>query len=89
MITGALVGGKLADVLRLKLIERNGGKSVPEFRLYATFPAMILIPLGYLWYGWSLTANANFVVPLIGLFFSGTGTMVRLHSSSRLEAVVW
>ncbi|TPX37667.1 hypothetical protein SmJEL517_g00572 [Synchytrium microbalum] len=90
MLVGAIVGGRFSDWSRRKLIARYG-PGVPEYRLYAIFPAVLLMPAGFLWYGWSVQEQANSVVPLVGLFFSGVAVMIVSVACSAygIDSMTW
>jgi len=44
---GSVAGGRYSDIVLARLKAKNGGKSVPEFRLRATLAPMPLIPLAF------------------------------------------
>ncbi|TPX37668.1 hypothetical protein SmJEL517_g00571 [Synchytrium microbalum] len=90
-IVGALGGGRFTDYVRKRLVARNNGMSQPEYRLYALGPSVVLMPVGLIWFGWSLENHANYVVPLIGLFFSGAATMAIsvICSAYSIDSMVW
>lgn len=49
-----------------RLTENNGGVPKPEFRLPCLFATSVIIPLGLLWYGWSVEKKLPWIMPGIG-----------------------
>lgn len=49
-----------------RLTERNGGVPKPEFRLPCLFVTAIIIPIGLLWYGWSVQKKLHWIMPCVG-----------------------
>jgi multidrug resistance protein len=50
-----------------RLTAKNGGVSLPEFRLPVANVGAVCIPVSLLWYGWSVEAQTYFLVPIIGI----------------------
>ena len=73
---GAPVAGKTSDKVYKKLRSRdpeNLGK--PEFRLPSQFFFSLCAPTGLLIFGWTLERHAFWLLPNIGLFLAGIGTI--------------
>ncbi|RMZ89348.1 hypothetical protein DV736_g3436, partial [Chaetothyriales sp. CBS 134916] len=73
---GAPVCGKSSDKIYhyfKKKDPRNLGK--PEYRMPIVIPFSFLVPIGLLIYGWSANSLVFWLVPDIGLFFFGMGTI--------------
>lgn len=73
---GAPLIGKTNDKVYHKLKAkdpRNQGK--PEFRMPLMIPFSFLVPIGMLIYGWSAQAHTHWIVPNIGSFIFGMGTI--------------
>ena len=74
---GFILGLVLFAVLSDKLLhQKPGGEvAIPELRL----PLMVwfspLIPVGIFWYGWSAQQHAHWIVPILGTFFIGLGSL--------------
>ncbi|KAG0763520.1 hypothetical protein G6F62_002794 [Rhizopus arrhizus] len=75
-LVGSVLSGKHSDYVLAKLSRKTGGrKVVSEMRLQAAFPSFILIPIGYLIYGWTTSERTGIYGPLIGLFIYALGQM--------------
>ncbi|KAK3985474.1 major facilitator superfamily domain-containing protein [Cladorrhinum sp. PSN332] len=71
------------DALYARLQQRNGGVGRPEFRIPLLVPGVILVPVGFFWYGWSVQATLHWIMPNIGalLFASGITTSMQCTTS--------
>lgn len=69
-LMGSLIGGRYSDIILRRLTLANGGVRVPEMRLTAMLPSLLLVPGGFLLYGWSLKFGLHWMVPLVGSFLS-------------------
>lgn len=73
---GAPLCGKTNDKIYRKLKARDPrGQGKPEFRMPLIVPFSLLVPIGLLTYGWSAQAGVHWIVPNIGAFFFGMGTI--------------
>ncbi|KAK4897034.1 hypothetical protein LTR27_005281 [Elasticomyces elasticus] len=63
---GAQATGRFNDWLYARLKRRNNGVGVPEFRVPVMMVCGILLPAGFLWYGWSAEARLHWIMPDIG-----------------------
>ncbi|KAJ8098974.1 hypothetical protein POJ06DRAFT_200093 [Lipomyces tetrasporus] len=50
----------------------KGGEMKPEYRLLPLLVGSSLVPIGLLWYGWTV-GKAHWIVPIIGTMFIGVG----------------
>ncbi|GAB5589290.1 hypothetical protein Unana1_04190 [Umbelopsis nana] len=82
LMIGSIGSGKFSDWLLAYKQKRTRGKVPSESRLIAAFPSVILIPLGYLGYGWSTQKGVGVWLPLISLFVYGIGQMCAFNASS-------
>ncbi|KAI9692055.1 MAG: hypothetical protein M1820_009558 [Bogoriella megaspora] len=57
--------GRFSDRYVLKMEARHGLKR-PEDRLPPSIIGACLLPVGLLWYGWSLESHTQWIVPIIG-----------------------
>ncbi|EJD43692.1 MFS general substrate transporter [Auricularia subglabra TFB-10046 SS5] len=73
---GAVFGAQWMNKIYLTLIERNGGKSKPEFRVPSMFLGSALTPIGLFWYGWSADAGIHWIMPIIGTGIFSLGNML-------------
>ncbi|KAI9658975.1 MAG: hypothetical protein M1821_001935 [Bathelium mastoideum] len=73
---GLVFCGAVSDRLVKSLSKRNGGKPKPEFRLPAMFIGAFLVPIGLFLYGWSADKRVQWIVPIIGTAFVGSGMFV-------------
>ena len=68
---------RIIDVLYQRLKETHGhGVGRPEYRLPMLIPGAILVPIGMLWYGWSVQARLIWVMPDIGAMIFAIGVKV-------------
>ncbi|KAI0538954.1 major facilitator superfamily domain-containing protein [Xylaria digitata] len=70
---GVLIIGSTSDRMMVKHTKRNNGVAVPEVRLRACVYFSFLIPISFVWYGWSSHQHAFWLAPIIGLACFGTG----------------
>ncbi|CAN8098192.1 unnamed protein product [Discula destructiva] len=96
MMAGALSNGLFIKV-RARLLEKNGGKLEPEFRLPSVIVGSIFVTIGLFWFAWGTLSH--WIMPIIGsgifglgviLCFSGTFTYLvetyPLYAASALAA---
>lgn len=57
------LGTRLADKYYLKRCARNGGQSLPEFRLPVLTLGACIVPIGLFIYGWSARRSVHWIVP--------------------------
>lgn len=65
-IAGVLFWTYALGAVYNKLTERNGGIPKPEFRLPCLFVTAAIIPIGLLWYGWSVQKRLHWIMPCVG-----------------------
>ncbi|KAF7958600.1 hypothetical protein EAE96_002140 [Botrytis aclada] len=56
---------RFSDRYMLKMEAKNNDKR-PEYRLPPMFIGAFLLPIGFLWYGWSLEYHTHWIVPVLG-----------------------
>ncbi|KPM46426.1 putative transporter [Neonectria ditissima] len=78
-IFGAVVSIRFVDRIYRRLKENNGGVGRPEFRVPSMFVGSILVPVGLLWYGWSVQGRVHWIMPNIGIVIFVAGTLVCLQ----------
>lgn len=64
---GSIISGFYTNYIFRKTT-RDGEKPIPELRLKAAFPAFLLIPGGFVIYGWTSEKEVSVYAPLFGLF---------------------
>ncbi|KAL4925360.1 putative MFS transporter [Aspergillus undulatus] len=76
-ILGTFFGGRWADYTARKWYERRGQIFVPEDRLYAAVPFLIIvIPTCMLLYGWSVDKQfGGLAVPVVFMFLQGVSQL--------------
>ncbi|OBZ76772.1 hypothetical protein A0H81_03977, partial [Grifola frondosa] len=74
-LLATLFGASSADGMYANLVEKNGGKRKPEFRLPALVFGSLFVPIGLFWYGWSAQAKIHWIMPIIGSGIFGFGMM--------------
>lgn len=47
--------------------------SEPEYRLIPAIPGSVLIPTGLFWFGWTVSLDIHWIVPIIGSAVFGCG----------------
>ncbi|KAJ9639591.1 uncharacterized protein PV06_03052 [Exophiala oligosperma] len=73
---GAPVCGKSGDKIYQKLKAKDPrGKGKPEYRMPLVIPFSLFVPTGLLVYGWSAQNVTHWIVPNIGAFLFGIGTI--------------
>ena len=73
---GAPVCGKSSDSMYQYFKKKDPrGQGKPEYRMPLVIPFSFLVPIGLLIYGWSAQYQVHWIVPDIGLFFFGMGTI--------------
>ncbi|RKP13290.1 major facilitator superfamily domain-containing protein, partial [Piptocephalis cylindrospora] len=75
-ILGTFVGGWLADWGRSRALRKSEGSATPEMRLTAFWIGALLMPIGFIIFGWTLQAKTHFAIPLIGYFIEGFGQLM-------------
>lgn len=73
-ITGNLLLGIFADKM-MRAMARKSGEMKPEYRLPLLIPGSLLMPAGLLIFGWTLEFTTHWIVPELGLFIFGLGTI--------------
>lgn len=70
---GIFIFGAVSD----KIIQgmAKGGEMKPEYRLPPLLPAVFIMPIGLLWYGWAAQSGVHWIVPVIGSSFIGLGAI--------------
>ncbi|KAK6465393.1 putative transporter C530 [Scheffersomyces coipomensis] len=48
------------------LTKKNNGIPKPEYRLPMLFPTSLIIPIGLIWFGWSVQKELHWIMPSIG-----------------------
>ncbi|KAI8137648.1 major facilitator superfamily domain-containing protein [Fennellomyces sp. T-0311] len=75
LVLGSIVAGQISDYVLRYYRNRTQGKVIPEMRLRAAIPSFLLIPGGYLIYGWTTEKAIGVYAPIIGLFVYAFGQM--------------
>ncbi|EJD47667.1 MFS general substrate transporter [Auricularia subglabra TFB-10046 SS5] len=75
-LLAAVFGSRWMNNLYIMLVERNGGKSRPEFRIPGMIIGSIVVPIGLFWYGWSAHYAIHWIMPVIGTGIFGCGVML-------------
>ncbi|KAI0352812.1 multidrug resistance protein 4 [Trametes cingulata] len=73
--SATLFGAYFADQVYARLVQKNGGKGKPEFRIPALIFGSFFVPVGIFWYGWSAQARLHWIMPIIGTGIFGFGMM--------------
>lgn len=79
LFLGTVIGGGLNVIggkRYARLVNANGGKALPEERLYPMMMVSWLLPVGLFLFGWTQRASIHWIVPCIGLVMFGCGFFV-------------
>ncbi|KAI1107955.1 putative florfenicol exporter [Jackrogersella minutella] len=70
------IGGRVMDFIYRRLRDRpkNNGEGRPEFRVPYMIPALLFIPVGLFWYGWSAQYRLTWIMVDIGAFIFTCGS---------------
>ncbi|CDM30192.1 Major facilitator superfamily [Penicillium roqueforti FM164] len=63
------------DRMVMSATAKNGGKFEPEMRLPMMIIFACILPISFFWYGWTADKHVFWIVPIIGMFPFGVGTM--------------
>ncbi|KAF3761530.1 MFS general substrate transporter [Cryphonectria parasitica EP155] len=75
MLIASLTSGLWMDVRR-RLVERNGGKIEPEFRLPAVIVGSVFVTVGLFWFAWTTFSWLHWILPIIGSGIFGLGVIL-------------
>jgi hypothetical protein len=74
MIVGAISAPLWSHVKDYLLSREKQSDDVPpEYSLIPAIPGGVLIPIGLFWFGWSMSSDVHWIVPIIGSSFFGCG----------------
>lgn len=68
------------DTVFNKLTEKNGGKSLPEYRLPLANIGSVLIPVGLFWFAWSVEYRLHWAVAVAATYVYGIGQVMILNT---------
>jgi multidrug resistance protein len=74
-VTGAEMTARVNDFTYNRLKRGNNNVGTPEFRAPVMIPCAILLPIGFLWYGWTAETHQHWILPDIGAFLIAMGTV--------------
>lgn len=72
-MVGQVVYARFGDRISRLLAEKRGGEMKPEYRLPLGVVGSLCVPIGFLWYGWSVKGGVHWIVPIVGTAFCGLG----------------
>lgn len=81
-IIGAIGGGRILDSLYVRLTARNKGVAEPEMRLHVMWFGLVVVPIAFLIYGWTLQDGYTVALPLLGFFLMGLGMMTYMTGTN-------
>lgn len=76
LVIGAIVGGLIYPIQERyyhRAVAANGGKSVPEARMWMARGGAILMPISLFWFAWTSYPSVPWIVPIIASAFFGIG----------------
>ncbi|KAL9122793.1 MAG: hypothetical protein Q9187_000655 [Circinaria calcarea] len=68
--------GPYSDRRMATLSAQHAGVRKPEWRLPPLVLGSLLLPAGFLWYGWAMERQAHWIVPILGTVVIAVGTML-------------
>ncbi|KAJ5611918.1 hypothetical protein N7528_009023 [Penicillium herquei] len=74
-LVGQVFFGFISDKITIRMTKQNNGVFEPEMRLPLAIFYALFVPISFFWYGWSAEAKTHWIVPIIGLFPFGFGTI--------------
>ena len=80
IFTCVQINSRVIDRVYRRLKDRNGGVGQPEFHIPPMFVGSIFVPVGLMWYGWSVQGRVHWIMPNIGVALFGGGAMVCVQS---------
>ncbi|KAI1009989.1 hypothetical protein LB503_011534 [Fusarium chuoi] len=89
-LVGSTVGGKVSDVVVKRYMRKRNGQRIPEDRLNSSLiSVLIILPLGTLFYGWSVYHRlGGMALPIISAFIQGFGLMASFSGLNTYAAEV-
>jgi predicted MFS family arabinose efflux permease len=72
-VIGQIACAKLGDAIMIKMAEKGDGEMKPEYRLPLCCIGGLFVPVGLLWYGWSVQGGVHWIMPIIGTGILGFG----------------
>jgi MFS family permease len=82
-LAGQLVFTYVGNYQAAKHLKKGDFK--PEHRLEVMGPGGLFLPIGLFWYGWSVQAQAHWIVPILGTSLVGFGLLLTFVSSTSLS----
>ncbi|KAG0649326.1 Cyclopiazonic acid biosynthesis cluster T [Hyphodiscus hymeniophilus] len=82
MLLGMAIAGKGSDILFKRLVQRNNGAMMPEYRLPPLVISAPLVAAALFWYGWTADAKTHWIVPILGTVLFGMGMMPAMISTN-------
>ncbi|KAI5950149.1 hypothetical protein KGF54_005297 [Candida jiufengensis] len=79
MLMGCLIGGAILILFEKRnnrKMDRNGGKSVPEDKLYGMMLGSVVFVIGLFWMGWTGNYHTHWLSPTFAASFVGAGLML-------------
>lgn len=80
---GSLAGAIFLMIMSdrfMRRLEAKTGDSKPEHRLTFVRFGVVLIPVGFVLYGWAIEKKAHFMVPILGTMLMGIGNNMYVTS---------
>ena len=74
-IVGQVSVGSFSDRYVQMMKAKHGGEMKPEYRLPPLIVGSVLLPAGFLWYGWSAERHTHWMVPILGCSLIGIASM--------------
>lgn len=74
-VTGAEMTARFNDFTYNRLKSKNNNVGTPELRAPVMIPCAVLMPVGFLWYGWTAETHQHWILPDIGAFLIAMGTV--------------
>jgi hypothetical protein len=79
-VTSAEIIARFKDFTYSRLKKRNNNVGTPELRAPVMIPCAVLMPVGFMWYGWTAETHQQWILPDIGAFLIAMGTVFGIQT---------
>ena len=79
-VLGAEMTARISDSVYNRLKRQNNACGRPEFRAPVMLPAAVLLPVGFLIYGWTAATHQHYLLPDLGALLIAMGTVAGIQS---------
>lgn len=76
MATSTIVSPYFVNKNYVRLLARNNGRAIPEFRLVQVIVGVFIVPVGLFIFAWTTYKRVHWIFPIIGSGIYGGGTIL-------------